>query len=129
SVARQADTASDIAATAVITGTRMAADRTGPGEPGPPIGSALAHALGRHVTAAGAHLVDDACADLRIDRAPVVQRAAEHRTAHPAEQRSGDLIDQIVTFGLVHHLTHQPARLGDAVLVVAHPVGGTPPDH
>src|SRR5690606_11497317 len=48
------------------------------------LGSALAHAFGRLVAAAGADLGLDAGTDVRIDGPPVVEGPLQHRRAHAA---------------------------------------------
>ena len=51
--------------------------------------SAFAHALGRFARAARAHLVLDPLAVIGVDALPVMERAAQHRLAHAAEQAAG----------------------------------------
>src|SRR5690606_35444801 len=85
--------------------------------------SGFAHAFGGAGGGATLDLLLDTAADIGIHAFPIVERAAQHRLAHAAEQAAGDLIDQRLTLVIVELLAHQYAGLGEIIILGMERIG------
>src|SRR5690554_4372991 len=79
--------------------------------------SGFAHAWHRLGCRVSPHLLFDTPSYLRIDVAPVLEGALQHRAAHTTEQAAGYLVDQFGAFLIVEHFTYQRARLAEVIIL------------
>src|SRR5690606_14558012 len=85
--------------------------------------SSFTHALGRLAGAALAHLVFYAGTQPSIDALPVLEGAAQHRLAYPAQKAAGDLVHERGPLIVVEHLANQGPRLAKIVVIAPQPIG------
>src|ERR1044071_6354393 len=85
--------------------------------------STLAHAFGRFRRRAGPHLVFDLPPDFAIDAPPILEGAAKHRLAHPAEQAARDGVDERAALRVVEDLAHKNAGLGEIIVLGPQSIG------